>query len=192
MYGCAGRGRLLGEGESRRGTVRHRNIPNSNARSKELLDPLQTSGNKVPVVASHENGGPQVRIRDQGGSPILANVGHLHDREHRLSTSRLRDKLGYVGQGFGGEFGNGAEFVPSNNDTSDSALKGGMKCLQLFAVSATRGIGISDRLTLSRSIRPSRELYSHPDKRNLPQHALIPTYSISMMFRARETRSSLV
>jgi len=122
----------------------------------------------------------------------LANVGHLHDFEHRLSGPWFRDKLGDIDQSFRGELAYEAEVVPSDNDTSDSAFKGGMKLAQLFVVSATWGIGISIILALSRSIRASCELYSRSDKRIPTQRALTPTYSTSMMFRARERRSSLV
>ena len=55
-----------------------------------------------------------------------------------------------------------------------------------------RGILISDRLALSRSIRPPRELHSRLDERILPQHALTQAYSASMMSCARERRRSLV
>ena len=67
-------------------------------------------------------------MRDQGEPPILANVGHLHDLEHRLSSPRLRDKLGDGGQGFRGELAYEAELVLSGNDAPDGVFKGGTKC----------------------------------------------------------------
>jgi len=70
-----------------------------------------------------------VRVRYQGGPPILADVGHLHDLENRPSGPWFHDKLGDIDQGFRGELDYEAEFVLSDDDTSDSAFKGGVKIL---------------------------------------------------------------
>ena len=108
----------------------------------------------------------------------MADVGHLHDFEHRLSSPWLRDKLGDVDQSFRRELAYEAELILNDNDTSDGAFKGGSKGLQLFGESATWWIGFLDGLTLARSIRVSRELYSRSDKRTLPQHKL---YQINLL-----------
>jgi hypothetical protein len=76
-----------------------------------------------------------VRVRDQGGPPVLANVGHPHDLEHRLPSPWLRDKLGDIYQGFGGKFDCGAEVALSGDDAPDNIFKG-WKCSQLLGVSA--------------------------------------------------------
>ena len=59
----------------------------------------------------------------------MANVGHPHDVEHRLSSPWLRDKLGDIGHSFRGELAYEAELILSDGDTSDSAFKGGVKFL---------------------------------------------------------------
>jgi len=73
-----------------------------------------------------------VRARDQCGPPVLADVGHLHDPEHRLSSPRLCDKLAYVDQDFRGEVGNENELVLSDGDTPDGVFEGGTKFVQLL------------------------------------------------------------
>ena len=79
-----------------------------------------------------------MRARDQSGPPIPADVGHLHDLEHRLSSSWLHDKLGDIGQGFWGELAYEVELVPSDNNPPDGMFKGGMKGSQLFGVLETK------------------------------------------------------
>ena len=122
----------------------------------------------------------------------MANVGHLHDLGHRLSRPWFHNKLGYIDQSFRGEFAYEAELILSDSDTSDSAHKRGVKFLQLLADQQRGGVRIFGRLTLSSSIRAFCELYSQLDKRILLQRAPIPTYSTSIMFCARERRSTLV
>ena len=82
-----------------------------------------------------------MRVRDQSGPPILADVGHLHDLEHRLSGPWLQDKLRDGGQSFGGELDYEAELILSDDDTPGSIFKGGTKCSQLLGASAIRGVG---------------------------------------------------
>ena len=72
-----------------------------------------------------------MRARDQGGPPILADVGQRYDPEYRLSSPWLRDKLGYGHEGFGGGLGYETEFVLSNKDAPGSVFDGVVKCSQL-------------------------------------------------------------
>ena len=94
--------------------------------------PLQAGGYEILVVVFHENRGPQLRARDQGGPPILADVGHLHDLEHRLSNPRLGDELGDGYYDFGWQLTYGTELVLGGNDALDDIFEGGMKFPELF------------------------------------------------------------
>lgn len=73
-------------------------------------------------------------MRDQGGPPILADMGNLHKLEHRLSGPWLRDKFGDRYYGFRWQFADDAEYVLGDNDAPERMLEGGMKCLQLVRV----------------------------------------------------------
>ena len=80
-----------------------------------------------------------MRVRDQSGPPVLADVGHLHDLEHRLQSPWLDDKLGDSGQGFGGELACEAQLVPDDDNALYGIFEGRINCLQLLGVSVKRG-----------------------------------------------------
>lgn len=94
--------------------------------------PFQARGNEVlAFVVSRENRGPYARIRDQGGSQILANVGHIHDVEHRFASPRFDDKLGDGHYGFGRKLAYKTELVAGDDDASDCIFWRGLRHLQL-------------------------------------------------------------
>ena len=106
-----------------------------------FVTPFQACGYEVLAVVFHENRRPQVRTRDQGGPPILGDMRHLYDLEHRLPGPRLGDKLGDGYQGFRRKRAYKTELVLGDNDTPDCIFKGGLEHSQLLSlVSASHGI----------------------------------------------------
>ena len=65
---------------------------------------------------------------------MLADVGHLHEFEHRLPSSRLCDELEDSHQGFGWELSDDAEFVPGSDNAPGRVFEGGKKRLQLIKI----------------------------------------------------------
>lgn len=68
-----------------------------------------------------------MKTGDQGGSPVLANVGHLHDLEHRSASPLLGDKLGDDYCCFGRELAYNIKLVLGNSNTPGCIFKGGLK-----------------------------------------------------------------
>ena len=101
---------------------------------------------------------------DQGGPPVLADVGQLDDFEPRLVNPRFRNKFGDRSQGFGRDFIYETGLVSGDDDTPESISKGGRKCSQLLgrSASATWGYWYLGGLTLSRFIKRPRELHFYP------------------------------
>ena len=77
-----------------------------------------------------------MRTWDQGGPPILADVGQPDDVEHRLAGPWFHNKFGDRGQGLGREFVYEAGLVLGYDDTPERIVKGGRKDSQLLGRSA--------------------------------------------------------
>ena len=48
----------------------------------KFLTPFQARGYELLGVAFHEDRGPKGGARDQDRSPVLTDMGHLHELEH--------------------------------------------------------------------------------------------------------------